>query len=74
MMSSEIKNIERMFNDAMTPNCCKTSLVVNIKAAKPRAVVALVMKVALPTFLTIRVSASPLFPCLLNSAWYLFKR
>ena len=60
--------------EAMTPNCCSTSLVVNMNAAKPSAVVALVMKVALPTFFTIRVSARPLLPCRLNSAWYLLSR
>ena len=74
MMSSEMQNIARMLTDAMTPNCCSTSLVVKMKAANPSAVVAFVMKVAFPTFLTMRVRARPLLPCRLNSAWYLLSK
>ena len=74
MISSEMQNIARMLTEAITPNCWSTSLVVKMKAAKPRAVVAFVMNVALPTFFTIRVRARALLPCRLYSAWYLLSR
>ncbi len=36
MISNEMTNIDKMFTEAITPNCLRTSLVVNMNAAKPK--------------------------------------
>ena len=51
-----------MFTDATSPNSFITVLSVNIKVAKPSAVVVLVSKVALPTFVIILEIDFILFP------------
>ena len=60
--------------EATIPNSTKICVWVIIKVAKPAAVVALVIKVAFPTFCMTLLSALTLFPCCLYSLWYLFKR
>ena len=63
-----------MFNAATTPNSMSTGLCVKMNVANPKAVVALVKSVALPTLVTIRCSAIILLPWRLNSAWYLLTK
>ena len=50
MIISEIKNTNKIFMDATIPNSTNICVCVITKVAKPAAVVALVIKVALPTF------------------------
>ena len=63
-----------ILSEATVPNSVSNVLCVMIKVAKPEAVVVLVIRVAFPTFAMTRWRDFALFPCLLNSCWYLFIR
>ena len=66
--------IAKILNEATVPNSCNNLLLVKIKAAKPDAVVTLVIKVALPIFVITRCSDLALLPCFRTSCWYLLIR
>lgn len=50
IISSDNTKIDRMLSDATMPNSLRSLLSVMMKVANPAAVVALVNKVAFPTF------------------------
>ena len=66
--------ITMMLKDATVPNSVSMVLCVMTNVAKPDAVVALVIRVALPTFAMTRCKDFALLPCLFTSCWYLFIR
>ena len=55
---NERRKATKMFKDAVTPNSTKLALEVMMNVPKPKAVVALVMKVTTPIFLMTLWSAS----------------
>ena len=63
-----------ILKDATIPNSVRSLLSVNINVAKPDAVVKLVIKVALPTFVMTRCNDLALLPCDFTSCWYLLIR
>ena len=74
IISKHKQKIAIILNEATVPNSVNNLLWVMIKVANPEAVVVLVISVAFPTLVMTRCSDFALFPCLLNSCWYLFMR
>ena len=69
-----IIKIQRIFINDINPNSIIIEELVNTKVPNPNAVVALVKKVAFPTFWIILSNALNLSPWFLYSCWYLFIR
>ena len=74
MINKAKKKIAMILIEAIIPNSTSSCDFVNIKVAKPEAVVRLVIKVALPTLVITRCSDLAWFPCFLISCWYLLIR
>ena len=74
IISKHKQKIAIILNEATVPNSINNLLWVMIKVANPEAVVVFVISVAFPTLVMTRCSDFALFPCLLNSCWYLLMR
>ena len=67
MIKRQSIKIDSILNDATTPNSLSNLLSVEMKVAKPDAVVTLVIKVALPIFVITFCRDRDLIPCLFSS-------